>query len=231
MTRGWLPVFVSVTVCPLVVEPCGALPKSRLDGDTAARGPSPTPVSSSACVLPGRLFGELSVMLTNACSVPTVLGAKLSSNEQFVPGARVAPAQLPMSEKEKSALFGPVIAGDPEITSGASPVFTTAPSWGTEFCVPIATEPKLSFAALKETLGAAAALSAISMKNASLTGGDIVQLTQFGWKPPPVLPAIGKSPAVVCPATYTCPAPSAAMAFPDAVALTPGPAVPPSGVE
>src|SRR5271157_3202228 len=120
-------------------------------------------------------------------------------------GCEVHPAG-PISEK--SDAFGPMTARL-KMCSDASPPFAIPTNCG-RFCVPTGSGGNDTFCAVKNTLGFGVELSWIATANASATGGDCWQLPQMDWKPLPGLPAVGKSDAVVWPATYICPAASVA---------------------
>jgi len=102
MLTDVLPVFVTVTVCGLLVFPTLTLPKVRLAGDTLTvvvppEGETPDPVKPIAW----GLFDALSVMVTVPVRVPVVVGVKSTLIVQLAPAATEDP-QVPEPAKAKS---------------------------------------------------------------------------------------------------------------------------------
>jgi hypothetical protein len=167
-------VFVNVIGCDGFV-PTGTLPKLTLVGERTARGPCPVPNKARICGVPG----ALSVMLRDAPSRPTTLGAYCISKAQLEPGLMSDAKHGAGLTARKSPLFGPVMPML-EIERGASPVLMIATGNCALFARPTGCDPKFTLAELKETLGLVAALGVIFTTKASFCGGDSWQLAQIG---------------------------------------------------
>jgi hypothetical protein len=74
ITRGAVPLFVSVVVCAALVVPIARQPNARLVGVNVTAGAVPVPVSAIVC----GLFGALSVIETAAVRVPAAVGLKIT---------------------------------------------------------------------------------------------------------------------------------------------------------
>jgi len=81
----WL--FVSVTVFAVLVAPTATLPKSRLDGETAA-GTTPVPESVTTC---GLLPAVSVIVICPPEVAPRVVGWKKTTKVQLAPGATGTP--------------------------------------------------------------------------------------------------------------------------------------------
>lgn len=105
MLRVALPVFVSVTVCGVVVEAMFSWPNARLAGERlmVVAGTIPVPVRLTACGLPL----ALSVMVSEALREPAAEGVNVTIMVQLPP----APTPLPqLFVWAKSPAFAPLSA-------------------------------------------------------------------------------------------------------------------------
>jgi hypothetical protein len=98
-----LPLFVSVTVCGLLVVPVFCPVKVKLAKLRLAPGAPPIPVRLTDC----GLLLALSEMVIEAVRVPAAVGLNTTLIAQLVPAARLAPQEFVC---EKSPLFAPVTA-------------------------------------------------------------------------------------------------------------------------
>ena len=92
------PELLSVVVKAAVATPTVWLPKTRVEGDTAAAAtPTPVPVRLTVCVEPAVLFA-LSVTVRVAVRLPLAVGEKVTAILQLEAAATL-PAQLFVVEK------------------------------------------------------------------------------------------------------------------------------------
>ena len=116
-----LPLFVSVSVCGLLVVPVFCTEKVKLATLKLAPGAPPIPVSPTVC----GLLLALSVIVTEAVRAPAAVGLKETLIVQLVPAAKLAP-QLFVCEK--SPLFTPVTLME-RLRSAEPPPFVTVTVW------------------------------------------------------------------------------------------------------
>ena len=90
MLRAAVPVLLRVTVCAALVVLTNWLPKERLAGERLATGAVPVPERLTDCGLPL----ALSVMLTEAVSLPVADGVKVTVIVQLAPAASELPQVL-----------------------------------------------------------------------------------------------------------------------------------------
>ena len=116
------PLFVSVTLCAVLLVPTRWLPKLRLVGDSETTGAAgvPVPVNATFCGLPE----ALSVIATEALRLPVAVGLKVTLIVQLALAARVAGLMGHVLVCEKSPLLVPVMA-ILEIDSAAFPPFVS----------------------------------------------------------------------------------------------------------
>src|SRR5580704_6170489 len=117
-----------------------------------------------------------------------------------LPGRTAAAVHSDDPISEKSEKFWPVMV-TVDIISGASPVLKRATPPGGTMVEPTGWVPKFTLPTLNATLGSGVLLGTPCTRNTSFSGGLCWQLTQVGCIPLFVLPASGKSPVVVEPAT------------------------------
>jgi hypothetical protein len=115
------PELLSVVVKAAVATPTVWLPKTRVEGDTAAAAtPTPVPVKLTICVEPAVLLA-LSVTVRVAVRLPLAVGANVTVMLQLAPIATL-PAQLLVVAKSPKlvplrAMLATVSAAEPELLS------------------------------------------------------------------------------------------------------------------
>jgi hypothetical protein len=94
------PVFVSVTLCGLLLMPTGSTGKVKEVGERLTAGPVPVPVRLTVWVA----GLALSVMVRVPVLVPAVVGLKVTLMAQLAPAATLEP-QVLVSEKSPLVLM------------------------------------------------------------------------------------------------------------------------------
>ena len=140
------PVFVSVTVCALLVPATTTLPKGRLTGLRLTVNAG-TPVPDSGALL--GLLAALVVNVSAADRTPVAEGVNVTLTAQLSPAARVPPQVF--AEMAKSAAFTPVRAML-AIVSVAVPLFVSVTVCAA-VVAPITIFPKLRLVGLRLTAG------------------------------------------------------------------------------
>jgi hypothetical protein len=115
------PVFVSVTVCPVLVDPTVRLVKVRLEGESDPDAEVPVPERETDCGLPV----AVSAIANEAERLPLVLGVNVTLTVQLELAASELPQLLVWA---KSAESEPRIA-ILEIVSEALPGFESVIVW------------------------------------------------------------------------------------------------------
>jgi hypothetical protein len=93
IVRGAVPVFITVTLCAVLVVPTTCPPKLRLEGVILIATSVPVPLRLTVWVLP-TVAPLLSVKVSVAVALPVTVGANVTPTAQVPAGATAAPVQV-----------------------------------------------------------------------------------------------------------------------------------------